>query len=162
MRHVLLITLLVIALNIAALAQKTRSVPRLRLTDMQGQSLSLESYRGKVVLLNFWATWCAPCRAEMPDLIKLQEQYRSQGLQVIGITYPPEELPEVQRVAKEFGVNYPIAIGTEATKGIFSKEDTLPLTVILDRRGKVHDLIPGILLPEEFDEKVKPLLPAKH
>jgi hypothetical protein len=94
----------------------------------------------------------------MPDLIKLQGQYRTKGLQVIGITYPPQKLREVRRFAGSIGVNYPIAIGTAATKSRFSKDETLPLTVIIDRQGNVRDLIQGILLPEEFDEKVKPLL----
>jgi hypothetical protein len=94
----------------------------------------------------------------MPDLIKLQGQYRTKGLQVIGITYPPEKMREVRSFADSIGVNYPIAIGTVATKSRFSKDETLPLTVIIDRHGKVRDLIQGILLPEEFDEKVKPLL----
>jgi hypothetical protein len=94
----------------------------------------------------------------MPDLIRLQGKYRTNGLQVIGITYPPEKMREVRRFAGSIGVNYPIAIGTAATKSRFSKDETLPLTVVIDRHGKVRNLIQGILLPEEFDEKVRPLL----
>jgi thiol-disulfide isomerase/thioredoxin len=158
MRRLLPIALLVFVLAATGRAQTTPSGASLSLVDLEGRVLRLESYRGKVVLLNFWATWCPPCRAEMPDLIKLQDQYRTQGLQVIGITYPPEEMSEVRRFTGSIGVNYPIAIGTEETKRSFTKDETLPLTVIIDRQGKVHDLIQGILLPEEFDEKIKPLL----
>jgi thiol-disulfide isomerase/thioredoxin len=162
MRRQLSIALLVFTLVAAGRTQTIPSGASLSLVDLQGRPLRLESYRGKVVLLNFWATWCPPCRAEMPDLIKLQDQYRTQGLQVIGITYPPEEMSEVRRFADSIGVNYPIAIGTEATKSRFSKDETLPLTVVIDRQGKVRDLIKGILLAEEFDEKIKPLLQPTH
>jgi thiol-disulfide isomerase/thioredoxin len=149
---------LVFTLAMTGRTQTTRPRVSLRLVDLHGRPLRLESYRGKVVLLNFWATWCPPCRAEMPDLIKLQGQYRTNGLQVIGITYPPQKMREVRRFADSIGVNYPIAIGTAATKSRFSKAETLPLTVIIDRHGNVSGLIQGILLPEEFDEKVRPLL----
>jgi thiol-disulfide isomerase/thioredoxin len=158
MRRYLSLALLVFALASTGRTQTAKPRVSLRLVDLNGHPLRLESYRGKVVLLNFWATWCPPCRAEMPDLIKLQGQYRTKGLQVIGITYPPQKIREVRSFAYSIGVNYPIGIGTVATKSRFSKDETLPLTVIIDRQGKVHDLIPGILLPEEFDAKVKPLL----
>ena len=162
MRRYLSLALLVFTLAITGRSQTIKPRVSLRLVDLHGRPLRLESYRGKVVLLNFWATWCPPCRAEMPDLIKLQGQYRTKGLQVIGITYPPQKMREVRRFAGSIGVNYPIAIGTAATKSRFSKDETLPLTVVIDRQGKVSDLIQGILLPEEFDEKVKPLLQNRY
>jgi thiol-disulfide isomerase/thioredoxin len=132
--------------------------PALSLKDIQGRKVSLSKYRGKVVLLNFWATWCPPCRAEMPDLVKMQKQYRKQGLQVIGITYPPEQIKEVRQFVRQLRVNYPIALGTKETKTLFDQTETLPLTIIIDRQGNVVDRIEGILLPEEFEQKIKPLL----
>jgi len=110
------------------------------------------------VLLNFWATWCPPCRAEMPDLIKIQREYQSKGLQVLGVTYPPQTLREVRHFIRKLGVNYPIALGTKEIKVLFDQTDTLPVTIVIDRQGNVHERIEGILLPEEFEEKVKPLL----
>jgi hypothetical protein len=94
----------------------------------------------------------------MPQLVTLQRQYRDRGLQVIGITYPPERRARVRRFARRIKVNYPIALGTRETKAAFSSDDTLPLTVIIDREGRLHGVTKGILLPEEFEEKVKPLL----
>lgn len=132
--------------------------PAFSLKDIQGRKISLSKYRGKVVLLNFWAAWCPPCRAEMPALVKMQRQYRRRGLQVIGITYPPEKIREVRQFIKRLGVNYPIAPGTKETKALFDTTETLPLTIIIDRRGNVVDRIEGILLPEEFEQKIKPLL----
>ena len=85
---------------VATLGQESQP-KELTLKDIEGRDVRLSSYRGKVVLVNFWATWCPPCRKEVPDLIKLQRDYGSRGLQVIGITYPPEELAEVRRFVRE-------------------------------------------------------------
>src|SRR5690349_1665651 len=87
--------------------------PEFSLKDINGKSVTLADFSGKVVLLNFWATWCVPCRAEIPDLVKKQREYQSQGLRVVGITYPPEEVPEVRRFVRELKINYPVVIGSK-------------------------------------------------
>jgi thiol-disulfide isomerase/thioredoxin len=94
----------------------------------------------------------------MPDLIKMQREYRSKGLQIIGVTYPPQEMEEVRQFVKYLGVNYPIALGTKETKTLFDETETLPLTVVINRQGNIVDRIEGILLAEEFEQKIKPLL----
>lgn len=132
--------------------------PQFELRDLNGRPVRLSDYQGKVVLINFWATWCPPCRAEMPDLVRLQREYGKQGLQIIGITYPPEQKAQVRRFANGLKVNYPIVLGTRELKTRFSSDETLPLTVVINRDGNVIDIISGILLREEFDEKIKPLL----
>jgi thiol-disulfide isomerase/thioredoxin len=139
-------------------AQSPAPAPPLALKDISGHRISLRDYKGKVLLVNFWATWCAPCRKEIPDLIRLQRLYRKQGLQIIGIAYPPQTVREVSRFAKRFKINYPVALGTKATKTSFTPSETLPLTVIIDRAGRVHDVIEGIMYSDEFDQKVKPFL----
>lgn len=132
--------------------------PQFALKDINGSTVRLRAYRGKVVLINFWATWCPPCRAEMPDLVRLQREHAKQGLQIIGITYPPEKKSRVRRFARSLKVNYPIILGTRQLRERFSSDETLPLTVVIDRDGKVKEIISGILLRQEFDEKIKPLL----
>jgi peroxiredoxin len=139
-------------------AQEARKAPALALKDIRGRTVRLSDYKGRVVLLNFWATWCPPCRAEMPDLVKMQRRHAKQGLQVVGVTYPPEKISRVRRFARRLGVNYPIALGTKRTKGLFAQTDTLPLTIVIDREGQIRDTIEGILLPDEFEQKVRPLL----
>lgn len=94
----------------------------------------------------------------MPDLVRLQKEYGKEGLQIIGITYPPEERERVRKFTRGLKVNYPVALGTRETKTRFSADPTLPLTVIIDREGTIRGTIAGILLPAEFDEQIKPLL----
>lgn len=156
LRTICLVALLVTLPAIAS-GQSTKA-PALALKDLRGRTVRLNDYRGKIVLVNFWATWCPPCRAEMPDLIKMQREYQSRGLQVIGVTYPPQTIREVRQFIRKLRVNYPIALGTKETKALFDETDTLPITVVIDRRGNVRERIEGILLPEEFEQKVKPLL----
>ena len=158
MRRTVLILAALLALSTGVSGQDKTKAPRLKLKTLQGRQFNLSEYRGKVVLLNFWATWCPPCRAEMPDLIKMQREYRGQGLQVIGITYPPEEIRDVRQFVRKLRVNYPIALGTKEIKALFDQAETLPLTVIIDREGNISARIEGILLPEEFEQKIKPLL----
>jgi peroxiredoxin len=135
-----------------------QSAPALSLKDINGKTVKLSDFSGKVVLLNFWATWCVPCRTEIPDLVKKQDEYQSQGLRIVGITFPPEDAAEVRRFARELKINYPVVIGTKETKRAFTTSETLPFTVIIDREGKVRGMIEGIMYADEFDEKVKPLL----
>ena len=149
---------IIILFSSAIILGQEGASPQFALKDLNGRAVRLRAYRGKVVLVNFWATWCPPCRAEMPELIRMQREYASHGLQIIGITFPPETKTRVQRFARSLKVNYPIILGTRQLKARFSSEETLPLTVIIDRDGKVNNIISGILLREEFDEKIKPLL----
>jgi len=152
-RAVIIVTLLV---ALSSLVQQP--APGLELKDIEGRALRLSDFKGKVVLLNFWATWCAPCRSEIPDLVKWQREYKSQGLQVIGVTYPPEELAEVRKFIKSVEINYPVALGEEQTKAKFDKGENLPVTVVIDKIGMIREVIQGIIFPEEFEQKVKPLL----
>ena len=106
------------------MAQSTTPTPTLVLRDINGRSFSLSDYKGKVLLINFWATWCPPCRAEIPELVRWQRIYRSRGLQVIGVTYPPQQLSEVRRFVRREKVNYPVGLGTKQMKLLFTQSET--------------------------------------
>jgi thiol-disulfide isomerase/thioredoxin len=153
-----LILLIFFAVPPSAALGQAQKAPTLEFKDLRGRVRRLSDYKGKVVLLNFWATWCPPCRAEMPDLVRMQREYGKRGLQVIGITYPPETVEGVRRFTRRLRVNYPVALGTKETKGLFDRSETLPVTIIIGRDGNIRDRIEGILLPEEFEQKIKPLL----
>ena len=158
---VIVIAAMMIVFSPASVLRQETVAPQFTLRDVNGRTVRLSDYQGKVVLINFWATWCPPCRAEMPDLVRLQREHGKDGLQIIGITYPPEKKTRVRTFARSVKVNYPIILGTREIKARFSSEETLPLTVVINRDGKVSDIISGILLREEFDEKIKPLLMQK-
>jgi thiol-disulfide isomerase/thioredoxin len=115
MKRIISTLVLLFLFAVAASAQSPPS-KELNLRDLRGRTLRLSDYKGKLVLLNFWATWCIPCRTEIPDLIKLQKEYRNEGLRVIGITYPPEKLSAVRRFTQKLKVSYRVALGTTATR----------------------------------------------
>ncbi len=147
----------------AAAGQKSpkKPTPELILRDIRGRTIRLSDYRGRVVLINFWATWCPPCGAEIPHLVQLQREYRHQGLRVIGITHPPQKLSEVRELTQRLGVNYPVAQGTKEMKALLTSSEALPITIVVGKDGRVRDIIEGILLPEEFEQLIKPLLTSK-
>lgn len=150
-------TLVFVFLPVPSLAQNFKA-PELNLKDIKGRHFRLSDYRGKVVLINFWATWCPPCRTEVPDLVRLQRDYRNAGLRVIGVTYPPQKLAEVRRFFRKAKINYAVALGSKKTKLLFTSSETLPMTIVIGRDGGVRDIIEGILLPEEFEQRIRPLL----
>lgn len=133
--------------------------PNFELRDTKGQTVRLGDYKGKVVLLNFWATWCAPCRAEMPGLVKLQKEYQSKGLHVVGVTYPDYTHAAVRRAIGRLKLNYPILYGTRDVAAKYDVGEVLPVTIVIDRDGKIRARILGILEADEFEQQVKPLLP---
>ena len=143
---------------ISAQRAASKKAPDVSLRDLKGKIVKIEDFKGKIVLLNFWATWCAPCLAEVPELIKWQKEYENQGLQIIGITYPPTSRLKVRSFARRNKINYPILFGSKKTKAMFDVGETMPLTVVIDREGNVVEFIEGVIFPEEFDEKIKPLL----
>lgn len=154
----LLLALFLLLTPAVTLAQAPRSAPPVVLKDLNGRTVRLTDFKGKVVLLNFWATWCPPCRAEIPELLKWQSEYGSKGFQIVGVTYPPTNRRKVQSFARALKVTYPVLLGHKKTKALFDAGETLPFSVVIDREGKVRENIEGIVLPEEFEEKVKPLL----
>jgi thiol-disulfide isomerase/thioredoxin len=153
----IIITLLLLLTPGFGRAQTTRA-PTLALRDINGRSFSLSDYKGRVVLLNFWATWCPPCRAEIPELVKWQRRYRGRGLQIVGVTYPPQKLSEVRRFILRAKVNYPVGLGSKKMKLLFTQSETLPMTIVIGKDGRIRDIIEGILLAEEFEQKIKSLL----
>lgn len=161
MKHLALATILLVALLARSPAQtgvRTANAPDFELKDLGGRTVKLSDYRGKVVLINFWATWCPPCQAEMPDLVRLQKENESRGLRIIGMTYPAYDRKAVRRLARELKLNYPVLYGSRELAAKYEVGEILPATVVVDRQGMIRARILGILMPEEFEQSVKPLL----
>jgi thiol-disulfide isomerase/thioredoxin len=110
--------------------------PDFELKSLEGQNVKLSDFRGKAVLLNFWATWCGPCKIEMPWFVELQKQYGPQGLQIVGIAMDDASTEDIAKFAKEMGVNYPILLGKESVGQSYGGVGVLPTTYFIDRDGK--------------------------
>ncbi len=121
---------------------------------------ALEQWRGKVLVLNFWATWCAPCREEIPVFIKFQDQYGARGVQFIGLAIDQKE--RVGPYARDIGINYPVLVGglegMDFARQVGNVRGVLPFTLVLDRSGKIATTEIGILRPEKLESLLKPLL----
>lgn len=134
--------------------------PPLSLRDLDGRELRLENFRGRVVVVNFWATWCAPCREEMPEFMKAQAEHGPKGLQFVGIAV--DQADKVAQFAKEIGLNYPTLVGgfgaMELSKTLGNSLMALPFTVVLDRKGAVAHTQLGVLKPDKLESIVRQLL----
>jgi len=132
----------------------------LTLPDPSGHPQALTQWRGKVLVVNFWATWCAPCREEMPEFVKAQGELGSKGLQFVGIAV--DEPDKAQRFASEIGLNYPVLVGgygaIELSKTLGNRVVALPFTIIVDRQGRVAHTQLGPLKPAQLTAIVTKLL----
>jgi thiol-disulfide isomerase/thioredoxin len=131
------------------------------LKDMNGVEVQLASFKGKVILLNFWATWCGPCRAEIPSLVELQEKY---GRELVILGFSVDDTPEKMKpYAQEFKINYPLLVGNgrEDVQDAFGPLWGIPVSVIIDREGKVAKKHSGIASKEQFEREIAPLIGAR-
>ncbi len=132
----------------------------LKLKDLFGTDQSLSQYRGRIVVLNFWATYCVPCRKEMPDLAAIQNEYAALGVQVIGAsTDEAADRPKVLQFIKETKINFPIWMGaTSADLMRFGLGEALPGTVVIDKTGKIVRVISGIVTVADLKKQIDAML----
>ena len=130
------------------------------LPDLQGRTLTLSSYRGKVVLLDFWATWCDPCREEITHFVRLQDKYGSQGLQIIGISMDDGPEP-VRDFYQKFKMNYPVVMGNAKTAEIYGGVFGLPIAFLIGRDGKIVAKHIGAASAETLERETVSLLDHK-
>jgi thiol-disulfide isomerase/thioredoxin len=123
-----------------------------------GKLIPIASLRGKAVLLNFWATWCGPCKIEMPWLVDLQKKYGPQGLQIVGVAMDDTDDKEIGEFAHKMGVNYVVLKGTEKVGDLYGGVDRLPLTYYIDRSGKVVDETVGLASESVIEDSIKKAL----
>lgn len=146
--------------NTGAADGTAEAVLAARLADLQGQPQVLSQWRGKVLVVNFWATWCAPCREEIPAFVRLQDKYRAQGLQFVGIAI--DQRDPVQAFIREFGINYPVLLGgmegVEISRRAGNRVGALPFTLIIDRKGKIVATELGGIKESRLQAFVTPLL----
>ncbi|HEV8210022.1 MAG TPA: redoxin domain-containing protein [Vicinamibacterales bacterium] len=133
-----------------------KPAPLFTATDLDGRQINMASLRGKVVIVNFWATWCGPCRAEIPDLVALQEKYKD-TLQVIGISEDEAGVDVVKRFAAEHRVNYPVVMMTPEIEKLFPGIGALPTSFILDRESRVVQKHVGMLTARTTESETRHL-----
>lgn len=133
------------------------SAPDFSLKQLNGVSLELSSYRGKVVLLDFWATWYDPCREEIPHFVELQQKYGGDGLQIIGVSMDDSTDP-VGPFAEKYRMNYPIVMGNAKTGELYGGVLGLPITFVIDRDGRIYAKHIGATNVNVFENEITHLL----
>jgi thiol-disulfide isomerase/thioredoxin len=123
--------------------------------DSNGKTLKLSDLKGKAVVLNFWATYCVPCKSEMPWLVQLQKQYGAQGLQIVGVTKDGDSQKTASEFTKKMGINYPILVGSEKVEDLYGGIGGLPTTFFIDRNGKVVIRRLGQMQEDQIVEDIK-------
>jgi thiol-disulfide isomerase/thioredoxin len=137
---------------------KTTPAPDFSLESLDGKTMKLSDLRGKAVLLNFWATWCGPCKIETPWLVEMQKEYGAQGLQVVGVAMDDSGKDEIAKFAKDMGVNYPVLIGKEAVGDAYGGVPALPESFFIGRDGKIVDRIIGLKGRGDIEDSIKKAL----
>lgn len=135
-----------------------KSAPNFTLKTPDGKTVSLADFKGKAVMVNFWATWCPPCKMEMPWLIDLQKKYAAQGFTVIGISEDDPPFTQVDSFTRQIGVNYPIVIADESTSKAFGGIDYLPASYYIGRDGKVVVETAGLVSKGEIEANIQKIL----
>ena len=145
-----------------ALAQETsiakRPTPDWKLADLDGKTVNFSDFRGKVLILDFWATWCVPCRVEIPHFVELQKQYGDKGLTVIGVSLDQQGPEVVKKFVERLGVNYPVVIGNEKVVDAYGGIEAIPTTFVIDRQGRIVSRHMGYDDKAVFEKEIQRLL----
>jgi thiol-disulfide isomerase/thioredoxin len=131
--------------------------PAFSLTDVDGKPLNLSDLKGKVVLLDFWATWCAPCKVEIPHFVEMQKKYGPQGLQIVGLSIDDDAKP-VREFAQKMGMDYPVALADEKLTTQYGGILGLPVAFVIDKNGNIIKKFVGETKPEDFEQEIQKLL----
>lgn len=135
-----------------------KPLPEVALTDDKGAPVSLSTYKGHVVLLDFWATWCTGCKEEIPWFMEFQDKYNKTGLTVVGASLDDDGWKSVKPFLREHKINYRIVLGTMESAKPFGIDKGMPISVLIDRAGKIADIHPGMVDKDAFEREIQTLL----
>jgi thiol-disulfide isomerase/thioredoxin len=167
MRLLRLLTLFAVSAALSACDPKTQfpaivasatpalgSAPAWHLKDLDGNDVSSDQFKGKVVVLDFWATWCVPCRIEIPGYVRLQKKYAQDGLVIVGVSLDQEGPAIVKKYVADHGVSYRIVMGDDDIVNAFGGIDAYPTTFIIDRDGIIRDRKIGVQATDKFEKRI--------
>ncbi len=135
-----------------------KEAPDFALKDADGKLVHLKDYRGKVVLLDFWATWCGPCKIEIPWFMEMQRKNKDQGFEVLGVAMDDEGWETVKPFVSDLGVNYRVLMGNDMTAQLYGGVDALPTTFLIDRTGRIAAVHVGLASKKDFEDGIQELL----
>jgi len=161
MKSVLLLTAalcLALAPALRAVPVPAAPAPAWKLKDLQGKLVSSDQFKGKVVVVDFWATWCPPCKAEIPGYIALQKKYGADGLVFVGISVDEDGPAVVRKFVKDYGINYTVVMSSEDVVNAFSPIEGYPTTFIIDRNGNIVDKKLGSKPTAEYEKAILAVL----
>lgn len=139
-------------------AFERKPAPDFVLQDAEGRDVKLSEFQGKVVLLNFWATWCGPCKIEMPWFVEFQRKYKDKGFSVLAVSLDEEGWDVVRPFAEDLKLNFPVVVGDDALAEKFGGIAALPTTFILDKQGNITTKHTGLVSRSEYEEAIEKLL----
>ena len=140
---------------------KLGTAPKWELQDLNGRKVSSEEFKGKIVVVDFWATWCGPCRVEIPGYIELQKKYGKDGLAIVGVSVDQQGPAVVKPFADKNGVNYTMLMADEAVVGAFGGVEAIPTTFLIDRNGQIRDRKVGAEETADYEKKILAVLAEK-
>ncbi len=139
-------------------SKRRQAAPPWQLKDVDGKTVKLSDFKGKVVILDFWATWCPPCRKEIPGFVALQKKYADKGVTVVGVSLDEGGVGIVKAFMKQNGMNYPVVLGDQQIAMAYGGISSIPTTFVIDKEGNVAAVHEGYSDPSEFEADLNKLL----
>ncbi len=156
----LVFTVVILCVGAALFGDYLRAdpAPSWTLKNLDGQPVSLSDFKGKVVVLDIWATWCPPCRAEIPHFIELQNEWKDKDVTIIGMSVDSTGPADVAKFASDNGMNYPIVMADGATASAYGADQGIPTTVVIDKKGNIVATHLGLTDKDVFEDEIKKAL----